>query len=93
MERFGYDLLEADVEKAMGSVYFMLREDVRSELGMFREDVPPPPDRCTAKDAEAHAKNMTAWQNSLCKLKRWTEVWQLDEYLMSPIRLEELTEA
>jgi len=92
MERFGYDIMEADMEKAMGSIYILLREDVRSEFGMFREPVPPSPDRCQAKDSEQHSKNMKAWQDGLCRLRRWTETYQLDDYLLSPIK-PELVEA
>jgi hypothetical protein len=93
MERFGYDVHEADAEKAMGSVYVLVREQVRSEFGVFREPVPPQPAWCDYKNSEAHSKAMQTWQERACGLERWTTDEQLHEYLNSPISKKELVSA
>lgn len=90
LERFGIDVYQVDLPEAMESVYFLLRERVNSEVGLFRQQVPPAPAFCDSKDSAEHQKKMTAWRRKLCDLEAWTDVAQLDAHLAKPFRREEV---
>jgi hypothetical protein len=81
MERYGYDPMRATARDTLESVYVLLRERVRGDLGLFREEPPRRPDPCMYTEPKALAEAEDAWRTALCACERWTRDEQLDEHL------------
>lgn len=80
-ERFGYDPMRSTAGDALESVYYLLREQVRSDVGLLREAPPRRPDPCAFGDAKALSTAEEAWRVALCGCARWTTDEELDAHL------------